>query len=46
MFDEMIVILVHCDEHDVGYDVVDGSVHVMVHGFGGFDKRWCELEHE
>lgn len=46
MFDEMIVILGHCDEHDVEYDVVDGGVHVMVHGFDGFDERWCELEHE
>lgn len=46
MFDEMIVILGHGDEHDVEYDVVDGGVHVMVHGFDRFDERWCELEHE
>ena len=46
MFDEMMVMLRHCEEHDVEYDVVDGGVHVMVHGFDGFDERWCELEHE
>lgn len=39
MFDEIIVILGHCDEHDVEYGVVDDGVHVMVHGFDGFDER-------